>query len=514
MYISTLFAITAVPPANGDGSSGNPYQIANIDNLYWISQTSSSWDKYFIQTADIDASGTIALDGGAGWNPIGPTWWYSDFKGYYDGQDYNIDGLFINRPSTDYVGLFGDVWNDPSILQNIHLSHVNITGKDNVGSIAGCLYGNLSNCSAEGTVNGERYVGGLIGTTCNGTPVSCCYNNATITSSGKNVGGICGQAESIPLENCYNTGKISGVSNVGGIAGYNMMIITNSYSTASISGSICGGLVGYQEEMMTTVDNCIWNSDTISTGIASGSNSGTSYGKTTAEMKIQTTYMALGWDFTSIWSVDENINNGYSYLQTNLPEEALPIILSEFKAEQENGNVLISWKTESETNNARFLIYRDGEVIGTIEGAGTSSESHHYSFTDSEVISGNSYTYVLADLSYANEEVIHEDFAVTVNISENNIPLEFILEANYPNPFNPITTINYALPKNGPVTLNVYDITGNKIRILVDQEQSAGYRSVVWDGRNNEGIEVNSGMYIFRITTGDYSDSRKMLMIK
>jgi hypothetical protein len=104
---NSLMAQTATPPSSGDGSSGNPYQIATLDNLYWLSQTTSVWDAdiYFIQTANINASATSTWDSGAGFTLIGNG--DDSFYGFYDGNEHNISGIYINRPSTEYVGLFG-----------------------------------------------------------------------------------------------------------------------------------------------------------------------------------------------------------------------------------------------------------------------------------------------------------------------------------------------------------------------------------------------------------------------
>jgi len=94
-----LLAQAAVAPAAGDGTSGNPYQIATWQNLYWISLNSSSWDKYFEQTADIDlsaASPAISTwDSNQGWTPIGNS--TTKFTGNYDGDNQTISGLYINR---------------------------------------------------------------------------------------------------------------------------------------------------------------------------------------------------------------------------------------------------------------------------------------------------------------------------------------------------------------------------------------------------------------------------------
>jgi len=89
------------------------------------------------------------------------------------------------------------------------------------------------------------------------------------------------------------------------------------------------------------------------------------------------------------------------------------------------------------------------------------------------------------------------------------IPKDYVLEQNYPNPFNPVTTIQFALPKSSPVKLVVYDIIGREVAVLVNGSLPAGYHSVQWDARN-----VPSGMYIYRITAGSFTQAKRMIVIK
>nr|HPM13588.1 hypothetical protein [Bacteroidales bacterium] len=105
-FSTLLYSQSAVAPF-GDGTSGNPYQIASLDNLYWISQNSSSWSSFFVQTNDINASKTSTYDGGQGWTPIGND--VTKFSGSYDGDNYIITNLYIDRPTTNNVGLFGHI---------------------------------------------------------------------------------------------------------------------------------------------------------------------------------------------------------------------------------------------------------------------------------------------------------------------------------------------------------------------------------------------------------------------
>jgi len=94
------------------------------------------------------------------------------------------------------------------------------------------------------------------------------------------------------------------------------------------------------------------------------------------------------------------------------------------------------------------------------------------------------------------------------------IPSSFVLHQNYPNPFNPISTIRYDLPQGGEVSLIVYNILGREVARLVDGYMEPGYHQVQWDGMNNSGRELPSGIYITRLVTPEYTKSIKMVLLK
>ncbi|HEX7071380.1 MAG TPA: T9SS type A sorting domain-containing protein, partial [Rhodothermales bacterium] len=99
-------------------------------------------------------------------------------------------------------------------------------------------------------------------------------------------------------------------------------------------------------------------------------------------------------------------------------------------------------------------------------------------------------------------------------IAAREIPTEFELGSNYPNPFNPTTTFSYSLPETGKVTIQIFDITGRRVRVLVNEEKEAGIYKVQWDGRNDAGAQVASGMYLYQIRSGSFVDAKKMMLVK
>jgi hypothetical protein len=96
----------------------------------------------------------------------------------------------------------------------------------------------------------------------------------------------------------------------------------------------------------------------------------------------------------------------------------------------------------------------------------------------------------------------------------NQLPREFGLSQNYPNPFNPTTVIEYALPKSCDVRIKVYNILGQEVRNLANERQEAGYKSIAWDGKDDHGQEVSSGIYFYRIVAGNFVKSKKMVLLK
>ncbi|UCE17084.1 MAG: T9SS type A sorting domain-containing protein, partial [Gemmatimonadota bacterium] len=97
------------------------------------------------------------------------------------------------------------------------------------------------------------------------------------------------------------------------------------------------------------------------------------------------------------------------------------------------------------------------------------------------------------------------------------LPTEYVLEQNYPNPFNPTTDVRYQIADRGsPVhtTLKVFNMLGQEVRVLVDKVQEPGYYTATWDGCDEQGIEVASGVYFYRLQSGDFTANRRMVLLK
>jgi len=117
-------------------------------------------------------------------------------------------------------------------------------------------------------------------------------------------------------------------------------------------------------------------------------------------------------------------------------------------------------------------------------------------------------------ISFSTDAMLNENFQSLGAVEVAAIPTVYALDQNYPNPFNPSTTIRYQIPTDASVNLIIYNVQGQKIRTLVSKEQKAGYYNVVWDGRNEAGQTVSTGLYLYRVQAGSFVATQKMLMLK
>jgi hypothetical protein len=205
---------------------------------------------------------------------------------------------------------------------------------------------------------------------------------------------------------------------------------------------------------------------------------------------------------------------------------ALPVELSSFHAEVVKGGIKLHWSTASEINNKGFIVYKQSQqgsllpCSELIEGAGTTSEPQQYSFTDKDVQPDVLYTYQIADIEEGTgKETLHP--AITIIASKDalqakEIPEAFALHANYPNPFNPTTTIEFDVPVGtyNYTSLRIYDASGKLVKTLIDEPMDGGKYSVSWHGKDDSGNAVSSGTYYCKMITETYSETRQLVLLK
>ena len=200
---------------------------------------------------------------------------------------------------------------------------------------------------------------------------------------------------------------------------------------------------------------------------------------------------------------------------------ALPVELASLNALVTKRSVTMTWNTASETDCFGFEVQRkkfsgnapQWEEISFVKAAGTSSSPHTYSYTDNGLNTGR-YAYRLKQIDNGGNFKYFESPEVDVLA-----PKEFSLKQNFPNPFNPTTTISFMLPSQGIVTLKVYNILGQEVQTLVNREDmDQGLQEIGFNGNS-----FASGVYFYRLTveiTDDagaihlYNDVRKMLLMK
>ncbi len=202
-------------------------------------------------------------------------------------------------------------------------------------------------------------------------------------------------------------------------------------------------------------------------------------------------------------------------------DQSLPVSFVAAAAEYvRDGFIRLTWRVASEVNNRGFEVYRRSEAentferIGFVEGRGTESTEYTYTFDDADVRSGVTYHYRLYSVSLGGgRELLVEDLEVYAG-TEGELPREFALLQNFPNPFNRGTQIRFRLPQACHVSLRIYNQTGRLVRTVVSGTLDAGEHRLVWDGLDDSGTPLPSGVYVARLTAGDYHEAKKMLLLR
>jgi hypothetical protein len=244
------------------------------------------------------------------------------------------------------------------------------------------------------------------------------------------------------------------------------------------------------------------------------------------------------WNYTSVLT-----GTGDGFLVNNFVEDTyydsdpmllkitannvLPVELTTFTANLNENKVILNWQTATEVNNYGFDVEtlratsNKWEKIGFVEGHGNSNSPKDYSFTDTQTFEvfqnlegfNGVIQYRLKQIDFdGNYEYSDE---ITVELGE--IVKEYKLEQNYPNPFNPSTTIKYSIPQNTEysprrmlqTTLKVYDILGNEVATLVNERQKSGNYEVKFNASN-----LASGIYLYKLQSGSFAQTRKLMLIK
>ena len=334
--LPSCFVITETP--SGTGTETDPYQIVTLNNLYWFTENWSN--SYIEQLADIPDYSTAYIRCGLGFKPIAES---GEFSGHYNGNGHSIKELTVINRTELRSGFIASI--NYGTVSDLSIVDADFRDEDESSSYMGVLAGRIQNgsvarCFVSGTINimgsGNTTCGMLVGM--NGGTITECGVSGTIsvTDIGAHLGGLIGYIwpwYSFEVNNCYSSVDIDGNGQtlyIGGFCGcvhdhFYHVLFENCYSSGSVTGinpaypDNIGGFIGKNNDPEDIdFNSCFW--DTENSGTTNGVGnvdpdpSGVT-GKTTAEMKTESTFTDAGWDFPGIWNIDNNeiINDGYPY---------------------------------------------------------------------------------------------------------------------------------------------------------------------------------------------------------
>lgn len=173
-------------------------------------------------------------------------------------------------------------------------------------------------------------------------------------------------------------------------------------------------------------------------------------------------------------------------------------------------------------NNLGYNIYKSKQEhtnykkvnFSIIQGSGNSTSTHFYSFEDSKIENFNTYYYKIETVDYNGSSHFYGPISIFFESEIKKIPTSFELFQNFPNPFNPATQIKFSLPKENYIEIAVYNTLGSKLTTLLHEKLEPGFHSATWDGTDEFGNKMGSGIYIVKMVSGSFVDYRKMLLVK
>jgi Secretion system C-terminal sorting domain len=275
---------------------------------------------------------------------------------------------------------------------------------------------------------------------------------------------------------------------------------------------------GSDTQLGTTVANDPGTGNSVSFSFTSAISTSGTYYFVTADVASSATGVVQGVieQNSSLTVSSGTLSGTINNAPLSTDDNSLPIELTDFSVSYSKDHVILTWLTQSETDNLGFNLYRSENENGfenslsinsiLIPGMGTTSTPTNYSFADEyPVIEGHTYCYWLQSVSTTNELELFGPVSIEIpNIGQ--LPTMTILEANYPNPFNPETTIAFNIKENETGFLSIFNLKGERI---LKQEFEAGDHQYNW---NAEGL--SSGVYFYKLTSPTINLTRKMILMK
>jgi hypothetical protein len=195
-------------------------------------------------------------------------------------------------------------------------------------------------------------------------------------------------------------------------------------------------------------------------------------------------------------------------------EMPVPTRMKSFDVTMDGGAAVLRWETSMEVGMQGYDVVRSEEERGRYDAvtksmvpSSGSASGGSYEYRDETIAANRTYWYKLREVSDDGLGAEYGPYAVTYRITNR-------LDQNVPNPFNPTTTIAYAIASDNQVSLTIYDVAGRKVRTLVNERQKADAYKLVWDGVNDAGSKVASGVYFYKLVAGKFTQTKKMVLLK
>jgi len=441
------------------------------------------------------------------------------FWGEFQGNNHTIDNLNLDLERTSYLGLFGIAKN--ATIANLEVVNVFINGDSYVGGIAGSLWStDITGCNSSGVVNGSGVrAGGLAGEIRPNTGMINCTSTCNV-SGGNEVGGLAGHFEGY-AESCKSSGDVSGNSSIGGLIGslqgheHGSTLRTSSSSSSVIGNHNVGGLTG--SCLTSFIYECYSTGKVVGIDYVGGLTGslcgyvGPEFSYSSIVRNSFSTGDTQGENFIGgligITAYPAWAESSYCTGAVNGSSEVGGLIGGYSGAFQVSPNSFWNLDISGQTTSASGtgLTTTEMQLQSTFTDAGWDFEGESEN-GDGDIwkispYSNNGYPYLVENC----EDISNDDTCKPV-------PIPTALNGNFPNPFNPETTIKFSIKHREVASLEIFNIKGQKVKSFGNFV--AGSHEVVWKGKNDLGKSVSSGVFFYRLKSDNTEQVRKMLLLK
>jgi len=240
------------------------------------------------------------------------------------------------------------------------------------------------------------------------------------------------------------------------------------------------------------------------------------------KIEIQNSSVGAGLSFASGLMANQSFDyqpvNYSPVTATATDNSSLPVQMTQMEGESTSEGIVLSWETASEVNSQGYRVWRSGASDGDYEqittrlipSEGNSSSGASYTFTDRNFEANATYYYKIEQLDAdGGSRMFH-----AIEVIAEFVPTVYALRQNYPNPFNPLTNFTYDVPELSDVQIRVYNLLGREVSVIFNEQQQPGRYTETWDGTDHQGRKLASGIYFLRMQAGDFTQMRKMTLLR